>query len=622
MKNPKTSPAEILDRFAREVLYGEVIGSVSDCGAVRLGVDAEAKISVEEGVLRFAPLDTPGWGRQGIAYGPFSRRAGLAFGVFMLNGHNNSQTYDADPSSLPRRFVRSQEDTALRVPFKAHFFAQPIRENLAVGWFDQPVPNNPLESGQALVMQGHPIHNGLLCAAKVRGLHHLLLGVQNNPIFLLSVLREKGVAFYAGSLEGSRHLPALPKLRPLTIDPYSLTTKDVYAGVHQSILGEMGHRVDTRVYGVQVAHIPEWQAYGTALIADPQPQLGRKAAHGGVWQLHGPCMLLRPKEAGGLFHVRLTAPASLFWRYRDPRHYLALELNPHEIRLRLQYDLRQYTLAAQPYTGVAQQPHWVQVLDDGQALTLTLDGKPLFSAGPLLEYRLGNETGVGLVGHAADLEVHPREVALPPALELGLPWQVKGQQTVFAPYLNHAAEDLLISWEPTLGRGKLMPAEGGLRIEATQAERTLYTMPWDSPDLADLEVEILPPGQGVGQKQQSRAGVCFWQDAQHHLVVALRLDDSESSVAGMLRFAGYEDPYDMIWSRVPDLLYHGVPLRLRVVCDGTRFQVYLDEEPVLYRALSDIYPGADRLSIRRVGIALSGYGEDTGSIFRSWVARK
>jgi hypothetical protein len=104
--------------------------------------------------------------------------------------------------------------------------------------------------------------------------------------------------------------------------------------------------------------------------------------------------------------------------------------------------------------------------------------------------------------------------------------------------------------------------------------------------------------------------------------VALCLDDSESSVAAMLRFAGYEDPYDMVWSRVPDLLYHGVPLRLRVVCDGVRFQVYLDEEPVLYRALSDIYPGADCLSIRRVGIALSGYGEDTGSVFRSWIARK
>ncbi len=622
MKHPKTSPTEILDRFAQAVLYGEVIGSASDCGAVRLGADAEAKISVEEGVLRFAPLDTPGWGRQGIAYGPFTPRPGLAFGVFMLNGHHNSQTYDADPSSLPRRLVHSPADTALKTPFKAHFSAQPLRENLAVGWFDQPVPNNPLESGQALIMRGHPKANGQLCAAKVRGLHHLLLGVQNNPIYLVSVLRERGVVFYAGSLEGSRHLPALPKLRPLSIDPYSLSAKNLYAGIHQSILGEMGHRVDTRVYGVRVAQIPEWQAYGTALIADPQPQLGRKAAHGGVWQLQGPCMCLHAEEPGGLFQVCLTAPASLIWRYRDPRNYLALELHPREVCLRLCHNLQQYVLAIQPYTGAAQQPHWVQVLDDGQALSVTLDGQPLFSEHPILEHRLGNETGIGLTGQAADLEVHPREVTLPPALNLGLPWQAKGQQTVFAPYLNHAAEDLLLYWEPTLGRGKLMPAEGGVCIEGAGEERTLYTMPWDSTHLADLEVEILPPGQRVGENQQSRAGVCFWQDSQHHLVVALRLDDRESSVAAMLRFAGYEDPFDMVWSCVPDLLYHGVPLRLRVVCDGTRFQVYLDEEPVLYRALNDIYPGADRLAIRRVGIAVSGYGEDTGSIFRSWIARK
>ncbi|WP_299431550.1 hypothetical protein [uncultured Meiothermus sp.] len=622
MKHPKTSPAEILDRFAREVLYGEVIGSTSDCGAVRLGVDAEAKISVEDGVLRFAPLDTPGWGRQGIAYGPFARKAGLAFGVFMLNGHNNSQTCAADLGILPRSFGRSREDSTIGIPFKAHFSVQPMRENLAVGWFDQPVPTHPLESGQSLVMQGHPSENGLLCAAKVRGLHHLLLGIQNNPIYLVSILREKGVAFYAGSLEGSRHLPTLPKLRPLAIDPYSLTAKDLYAGIHQSILGEMGHRVDTRVYGVRVADIPEWQGYGTALTADPQPQLGRKAAHGGVWHLHGPCMLLHLKEAGGLFHVRLTAPASLIWRYHDQRHYLALELSPREIRLRLQYGLQQVVLAAKPYTGQAQQPHWVQVLDDGQALTITLDGQPLFSEGPILEHRLANETGVGLAGQAADFEVHPREVVLPPALELGLPWQAKGQQTVFAPYLNHAAEDLLICWEPTLGRGNLMPAEGGLRIEAAGGERTLYTIPWDSTGLADLEVEILPPGQCVGQNQQSRAGVCIWQDAKHHLVVTLCLDDRESSVAAILRFTGYEEPYDMIWSRVPGLLYHGVPVRLRVVCDGERFQVYLDDEPVLYRALRDIYPGADRIYIRRAGLALSGYGEDTGSIFRSWIARK
>lgn len=612
MKSLQPSLNEILDRFTQEVLYGEVVGSTSDCGVIRLGVDAEAKISVEAGGVRFAPLDTPGWGRQGIAYGPFAHKAGLAFGVFMLNGHNNSQTLSESPSPLRQRSAKPE----IKLPFKAHFSPTPLRENLAVGWFDHPAPSNPLEAGQAFVMQGDRSANGRLCAAKVQGLHHLLLDIPNNPIYFLTVLREKGAAFYAGSLEGSQHLPALPRVRPVAIDPYDLGAQALYAGVYQSILGENGHHADTRIYGVRVAVIPEWQGHGTALVADPQPQLGRKAALGGVWQLNGPGMLLHPKEPGGLFHVRLTAPASLIWRYRDPRHYLALELTPREVRLCLRFGAGQYVLASEHHAGANQQPHWVQVLDDGQALNISLDGRALFSEHPLLEPRLSGESGVGLLGQAADLEVHPREIMLPATLELGQPWQARGQKIAFAPYLNQPAESLLVSWEPTLGPGALMPAEGGLTIEAAGTERTLYTIPWDNPDFADLESEVLPSGQ------QSRAGVCFWQDAQHHLVVALSLDHTERAVVGLLRFAGYEDPYSKVWTRVPDRLYHGVPVRLRVVCDGEQFQAYLDDEPVLYRAFRDIYPGADRLHIRRVGLALSGQAEDDGSVFRSWIARK
>lgn len=610
MRSSKATVNEILDRFTQEVLYGEVVGSISDCGVIRLGVDAEAKISIEAGGLRFAPLDTPGWGRQGIAYGPFTRQAGLAFGVFMLNGHNNSQTFFQSPGRGPS------------TPFRAHFPSSLLLENLAVGWFDHPASDRPLETGQAFVMQGHPTANGRLCAAMVQGLHHLLLDMPNVPIYFLAVLRNKGVAFYAGSLEGSRHLPALPRLRPLAIDPYDLDTKQVYAGIYQSILGENGHHVDTRVYGVRVVPVPEWQEHGTALVVDPQPQLGRKAVLGGIWRLGSPGMLLRPAEPGGLFHVRLTAPASLIWRYRDPEHYLALELTLREARLGLQLGAEQYPLAVQRYSFSPQEPYWVQVLDNGQALSITLDGSPLFGERPLLEPRLGQETGVGLRGQAADLEVHPREISLPPILELGRPWQAKGQQTAFAPYLSHATDSLLVTWEPTLGPGVLMPAEGGLTIEATGLERTVYTIPWDHPQLADLECEILPPESHKKKPSQCRAGLCFWQDAQHHLVVALWLDQTEHAVASMLRFAGYEDPYGEVCTNMPDRLYPGVPVRLRVVCDGEQFQVYLDDEPVLYRALHDIYPGANRLNIQRVGLALSGYAEDTGSIFRTFIARK
>ena len=315
MKSFKPFLDEICDHFSQEILCGEVIGSTSDCGAVRLGVDVEAKISVEAGGVRFAPLDTPGWGRQGIAYGPFAHKAGLACGVFMLNGHNNSQTPGQDSNLQPQQ-------SSLKSSYRARFSPSPLRENLAVGWFNQPLPSNPLKAGQAFVMQGHPSANGRLCAAKIQGLHHLLLDIPNNPIYFLTVLREKGAVFYTGLLEGSRHLPALPRVRPVAIDPYDLGAEVLYAGVYQSILGENGYRAGTRIYGVRVTQ----QGYGTALVVVPQPQLGRRAALGGV--LGSPGILLHPEEPGGLFHVRLTAPASLIWRYRDPEHYLALELTP------------------------------------------------------------------------------------------------------------------------------------------------------------------------------------------------------------------------------------------------------------------------------------------------------
>ena len=48
-----------------------VVGSRTPNGVPRLGVDRERRIAIDHGALRFQPLVKPGWGRQGIAYGPF-----------------------------------------------------------------------------------------------------------------------------------------------------------------------------------------------------------------------------------------------------------------------------------------------------------------------------------------------------------------------------------------------------------------------------------------------------------------------------------------------------------------------------------------------------------------------
>lgn len=640
---------ELTDRFEDEVMFGEVIGSQSADQTVRLGVDLEAKVSIDNGALRFDPLDQPGWGRQGVAYGPFERRAGLTFAAFLLNGHNNSQG-SISPEDEKKSARRSHPTTppaptqaGQGSPHKAHSKAERLKENLAVGWFDHPAPQNPLQHSHALVIKGNGRSNGELWATTLRGLNQLMVGLANNPLYLVALLRESGVAFYVGSVAGSAHLPALPKLRPIAIDPYSPVEEELYAGVHQSILGESGCRADTRVYGVQVRQVRGWgRWYGTAHAADRQPQLGRQAAVGGAWSLVGNHMLLKPGQPSGLIHARLSAPlnplpleqnpaaptTSLIWRYLDSQNYLALEQNQYpkkgrldskgagyvlESRLRLRYGGQDFILASsRQETEVADEPRWIHVLDDGREVMAVMDGRPLFGEHGVAEARLAEAGGVGLRGAVGDFEAHPREIELPAELDLGLPWQPQARQVrleqTFTPELS-----LPVQWQRSVGKARLVVLREGLKLWVDEGERVLYTAPWGH-TMADLEAEIIP-------SPRSRTGLCFFQDSQHYLMVKLWMDENERNAVARLRFAGFESPYDQVWTRVPHLLKPGVPVRLRAVCDGERFQVYLNDEAVLYRAFSDIYPGADRFSLARVGLVAAGNGADTGSVIR-WVKGK
>jgi hypothetical protein len=95
-----------------------------------------------------------------------------------------------------------------------------------------------------------------------------------------------------------------------------------------------------------------------------------------------------------------------------------------------------------------------------------------------------------------------------------------------------------------------------------------------------------------------------------------------SSISTFYHLAGHEDMYDAVWSLVGPVRW-GAPCSLRVVSDGSQFLACLDGEPVLYRALSDVYPWTGRLAIARVGlIANEEWGDDTGTVFRSLVARR
>ena len=88
------------------------------------------------------------------------------------------------------------------------------------------------------------------------------------------------------------------------------------------------------------------------------------------------------------------------------------------------------------------------------------------------------------------------------------------------------------------------------------------------------------------------------------------------------RIGGFEDVYDAVWTNVGRRIAHGVPYDLRVAFDGETYAVFVDDEPVLYRRISDIVPSAPRLRIERVGIVSNWeFGDDTGTRFLRFRAR-
>src|SRR5687768_4131946 len=94
-----------MDDFADNRRPGSVIGTVVG-GVTRGGVDREKAIGIDNGALRIQTLIKPGWGRAGLAYGPYARKNGLAFGVSMLNGHNTSQSGELPEGSVRGRLKR------------------------------------------------------------------------------------------------------------------------------------------------------------------------------------------------------------------------------------------------------------------------------------------------------------------------------------------------------------------------------------------------------------------------------------------------------------------------------------------------------------------------------------
>lgn len=686
-------PTNFVDRFTDDLAAGKVIGSTNEQGMRRNGVDRERIISIDNGGLRIAPLIAPGWGRASLAYGPYRRSNGLVMVVAGLNGHNTSQSEQIEVLWLrlvrwllasqvdifPRRLLRWAQNLGrptnrrqilrwIRHSPRIHRRLQAGRldENFALGWFRGPAPANPLAQGNAFIMHATGAENGELWARVGAALWPALRSVQNIPLYYVIVLRERGAAYYLASQHGVPGAAPFPDMRPVAIDT---RTDDchVYALLTQSMLGQVGFRVDTRVTAFHVAHclkLATW--YGTAHVADTLRGAGSLAAtnceRGGTWHVTdgffercGEGTYPRGKEnialvasaqPSGLIHGLLdlsatcSAEAGLIWRASDPKNCWACLLGPAGFRVQVCCDGVWKTVAATAHSSCQGLSVAVQIVDDGKQIAFALDGRPVF-AQPLCSNTHATAGGVGLISYGTgvafrSLEAHPHTVPIPGNDRLGAPWEPSGTTVVAADDFTGAQGELAGRaatvgggiWRKDVGCGTITVAHGTAHVVASAAKpnpgRLVYTLPWQSPAFADVTATILPPGKRRGSGEKGRAGLVFWQNSDNYIIINTWLDDvyDGTSISSFFYLGGYEDLYDAVWTNVGRRITWGIPYTLRVVCDGMRYTAFVNDEPVLHRQLSDVYPGIAPLQIRRIGLAANWeWGDDTGSSFHKFVAR-
>lgn len=688
------SITSLTDTFTDGRKAGRVIGTRTLEGFLRGGVDKENIIGIDNGALRIQPLVKPGWGRAGIAYGPFRRENGLAFHAMVLNGHNISRTEmlpDGFKMRLWRwaigsetekvswrilRWVKHGQKRQMRrrlmqwiMSGTGLFHLPSIDENLSVGWFPTEAPSQPLHEGCSLIMHAIVPEGGELWARVGASCAPTLRGLQNVPMYYTVVLRETGAAYYASPVAGALDVRESPRMRLLAIDAFN-TDDNLYAGIHQSVLGEIGFRVDTRVYGVQVAKLPEWSAwYGSAHGADSltgqSSLLSSPAETGGHWQVYEGEFLRTTRGAVGIVDcntavLKLDSPSglihavidcddkrvesvALIWRALDENNFWCFEVGSWHAQLSIVAEghrVRHPSVRDRylpPNTASS-----IQVSDDGEAIRIYVNGSLVYGT-TFYDTRMqaGTGTGIQIASRESSVavrsfEAHPREIRIPQVVEFAGPQLVQGNTVIVVDDFKGPAGDLEghrtaqggLAWSRGIGQGVIeLTGHGSAKVRGSAQQpcpgRTAYMVEWPSHGFADLEVSITPPGKQRGAKERGRAGLIFWQDADNYIILSAFVEHWPAmSIAAFFQISGFEELYDAVWSNVGRRMHWGESHDFRVAFDGQHFVAYINGEPVLYRSMTDIYPGYGGLRINRTGIVANWeWGNDTGSTFENLVGR-
>lgn len=540
-----------------------------------------------------------------------------------------------------------------------------LDENLAVGWFPSAGPGDPAEGGSVFVMHAALGGNGELWLRAGSSLLSVAFGIQNVPMCYVTVLRETGAAYYLASVPGANGTGAYPVFRPYAIDTVA-DDAEVNAGVHQAALGQIGFRTDTRVYGVQVKHVEALDTwYGTASAADlltgSDSLDGRTTETGQRWTTvtgafacgedgvrpleDDSLAVLWPDRPSGLVHMLAarsgTGAVGLVWRYRDIDNHCRVEVDVDVARVVQVVDGVGVELASSPVIPVRGETSSIQLADGGRSVRVSVDGRSV-SSEPVEIEALSTEVGVGLWATGSvclrSFEAHPSEIDLGGVVELPSPWFQSGDVLVLEDDFGGPAGDLAgrststgeARWSRIYGRGRMrVTGDRSVVVDATRERpnpgNTAYVVDWPHPQFVDVAVDVTPPGGGFGEGHRGRGGLVLYDDADNFIMISMYVDDSYdgASIAYFSHLDGFEDIYDAVWSMVDKKIYWGATHRLRVVSDGNHLMTFIDDEPVLYRAVTDLYSDRGGLSIHAVGLVANWeWGDDTGTVFEHFRASR
>ncbi len=647
-------PVEFLDSFEGRVAPGRVIGSPADPGlgpaarsAVRMGADVEGVISVRNRALRFAPLVEPGWGRCGYSTEPLLLVPGTVARVGVMNAHPSSETLPLEPlrtrlsvwvrgsgtDPLPRRIAglvsgrrRETHRRRLRRWFRHHHDGHrrfPASINQLVGFFDASTIDGPRSAIAAIATRPlGPRNGGFSLAVGALDLRQQLVdGLANAPHELVFVVRDDTVLLAASGLGGSG-LAAAPDATPLGVVHRTLSGP-VSLGVHQSVVSQHGFSIDTVVDRFELRHEARWADRFAGSSAGAVDVEGRRTFElpqaAGLIDL---CVdvvddrevsMTWPGKAGGVrtlvvgtTRVRLTVDGRAVERPLAPASSRHLSVNELEGRLRIHVDGQTLIDVAVDAPGPGSLV--VETTSSGR------DAAPDTDALPSVVRRL---------------EIFGREIDL--GTVVGRSWpSIGGEPEIFDDFTGPDSPDLEhrggpIPWARVLGSTPIGTRDGRATIRGPLTERTVYLTPWSDPRGADVEVLIEPPEAIPGVLPRCRGGLVAGTGPDDLIIVNGWIDQSYGggSISSFVRLGGREEVFDAVWANVGSALAWDRPFRLRLITDGMRYRVLLDGRTVLARSLLDIYPWAEPLALRQVGIVANWeWGLDTGSRFRDFTGRR